>query len=756
MAKTAAVLRLPNRTRLLFTLAMTTSALFVFAPGPSRASVIVTTGDAYVNVEGNAVQIGNALIERSFDATAGAYGTVEVLDKVRPGNRWEGAGDFPVSPSLLPAVVGWKLTERKASLLPDGVEVLLRLEAPGLTVERTARVLDGVAAVRMQTTLLPATPLVLTEYSLERLRAASPYDQASYEARAIGFNGGSDWHDFDYRRDTVGATIDAEAEWLDVQGPKNSDEGGALAMLMERRNYHSSRMEWTAAGEAVARVDFDYDLLYTGPIEASAGPVEPGSVRNPAPASGRGRVVAPGGRLALEPVIVALGADKEEAAWHAHQMLASDAKPYTNTFNFNTDKTHEPTVDVGARDGVNFSVFQRLLPIAKALGVETFVFDDGWQRYNGDWSPDPARYNVADGHGFGEVKRLVEDAGMRMGLWMAPGAFHPEGSTFRAHPEWACVPTGAATGAANALDPNGDRFLGGSAAPGIGLWNLEATGPAGAYKDKLRADIDSLVEVYNVAEFKFDFLVWVDCVNPKPATIYDYHDAFFSTIDSLAMDHPGVGFGVDETNDYRSFPFESILRGPSWFQNGQPNPDELLHNVWSLAPFVPGRAIGQSVTIHPPAESQPIPTEEIDERMAVSLAYHPTFWTDIRELEPRPDIVAHVAGWTALFKDHRDLSEFAYPLLNDPLGGGKWSGLQPWNAEKNTGYAMLYRFGASNDTQLVPLRRIPPGMTFSLTEIRPGQPDMLLGMVTSAELTAGISVTIGAPHGARIIQIKPV
>jgi hypothetical protein len=743
------VLRLRHRSPALLALAVSAAALFVFAPVAAEPSVLTSSPDSYVAVHGTEVTIGNSLIERSFDAAAGGYGTVELLDKTRPGHRWEGAGDFPTSGAPDSGVIGWRLDERKVSRLPNGVEVLLRLEAPGLTVERTARVLDHTAAVRMQTTLLPTAPLVLTEYGLERLRAAGDplddnpfsYDPASYDARAIDFNGGSDWHDFDYRSDTTGDVIQTRAEWLDVQGPQ-----GALAMLMERRNYHSSRMAWTAAGEAVAGVELGYDLLYTGPIEAEAGPVENGSVRSVTPESGRARVVAPGARLALEPVIVALGADVDEAAWHAHKMLADDTKPYTNTFNFNTDKTHTAGIDMGARDGVNFDVFTSVLPIAQALGVETFVFDDGWQRYNGDWSADPLRYNDADGKGFDEVRDKVEGAGMRMGLWMAPGAFHPDGATFRAHPEWACVPTGAATGAANEADPEGAN-LNDSMAPGIGLWNLEAVGPAGAYKDKLRADIQHLVDTYHATEFKFDFLVWVDCVNPKPATAYDYHDAFFSTIDSLAVDHPGVGFGVDETNDFRSFPFESMLRGPMWFQNGQPDPDELLHNVWSLAPFVPGRAIGQAVKIEPA-----LSPAEIDERMAIALAYHPTFWTDIRNLTGKAALQAQVKGWTDFFKAHRDLSGFAYPLLADPLGGGRWSGLQPWNADTNEGYAMLYRLGAPNDTQSVALRGIPGAMSFTVTDARSGE---ILGTFTSAELRAGIDVTIAQPRGARILRITP-
>ena len=50
---------------------------------------------------------------------------------------------------------------------------------------------------------------------------------------------------------------------------------------------------------------------------------------------------------------------------------------------------------------------------------------------------------------------------------------------------------------------------------------------------------------------------------------------------------------IDETNDYRLFPFESVARGPSWFQNGSPPPEQLLHNLWNLSPYVPAFSLGQ-------------------------------------------------------------------------------------------------------------------------------------------------------------------
>ncbi len=73
------------------------------------------------------------------------------------------------------------------------------------------------------------------------------------------------------------------------------------------------------------------------------------------------------------------------------------------------------------------------------------------------------------------------------------------------------------------------------------------------------------------------------------------HDAFVAMIDRLRADHPGVTFQIDETNDYRLFPFESVSRGPTWFQNGGPSVTQLLHNLWNLSPYVPTFAIGHKL-----------------------------------------------------------------------------------------------------------------------------------------------------------------
>src|SRR5206468_10422514 len=197
---------------------------------------------------------------------------------------------------------------------------------------------------------------------------------------------------------------------------------------------------------------------------------------------------------------------------------------------------------------------------------------------------------------------------------------------FQSNPQWGCAPTGDGTASLSVVQPDD-----GSNEAGIGLWNPLAvgrdpdTGRVERMIDYLEGRIRRAVDVYGARYFKFDFLVWADCLGVEPVDMYGYHDSFLAMLDRLQAAHPEVTFSIDETNDYRLFPFESVARGPSWFQNGTPDSPQLLHNIWNLAPYVPGFSLGQ----HALGNGKELAAHGIDYLMAVALGSHITFWTDI-------------------------------------------------------------------------------------------------------------------------------
>ncbi len=81
-----------------------------------------------------------------------------------------------------------------------------------------------------------------------------------------------------------------------------------------------------------------------------------------------------------------------------------------------------------------------LARIAKEIGVELFVMDDGWFRGRnddtaglGDWTPDPAKFP----NGLGPMIRQINDLGMDFGIWVEPEMVNPNSDLYRAHPDWA-------------------------------------------------------------------------------------------------------------------------------------------------------------------------------------------------------------------------------------------------------------------------------------------------------------------------------
>ena len=244
--------------------------------------------------------------------------------------------------------------------------------------------------------------------------------------------------------------------------------------------------------------------------------------------------------------------------------------------------------------------------------------------------------------------------------------------------------------------------------------------------------------------FKFDFLVWLDCVGPDGGDLYEYHDAFVAMLDRLRADHPDVTFQIDETNDYRLFPFESVTRGPSLVPERRPDVDRLLHNLWNLSPYVPAFSLGQHALANEDFAGQPV-----DTLMAAALLSHITFFHDLRDL---PDaVIDRVGEWTAFYRQHRDrLGGVVYPLLADPLerAGPRCSRGTPSRRGRAARVPPGVRGGAAADRA----ENVPPGRQFELTSAPDGA---VVGTFSSEQLRAGIDVRIAEREGARVLLIEP-
>ena len=719
-------------------------------PSPLRAEISSTE-----------ITLTNGLVERTWSRDP--FRTLSVTD-LRAGRTWgEAAPDFrlDLGPTAIDSTLLSATDVAVEEIEGPGLRIRIELTAPALQATRIVEVYEGITGFRSRTILEPITPLVLFGYTLDELAVGSAVTPTIHAFRA-----GADWRDptrgwdgprpedsdqcrqfcpitsvgdphagtwRDSRSAAAGTALEGPAQWVSL-----ADGETSAFMVMERNDQPSSRAGYDGT-TASLEVDLSRDIVGLGPFEEQI------HAENPTPAKARHRIVRPGEPFELEPSFVGFGSHPGDEAWQFHKYLVEHRAPaYEHAVTFNSNGTDEGRISTGAKDDMDYETVLDVAPKAKALGVDTFVLDDGWQANSGDWQPDchdettgeehrdhrllyPPRFPDCD---FVAVREAI--APMKLGLWMTPMHFNPGSETYQAHPEWACAPVGHALAAYNSLDQDG-----GSNDAGIGTWSPAVIPHV---EERIR---DAIVN-WEVVFFKFDFLVWLDCAGE--GDFYDYREAFMAMVDRLHADHPHVTFQIDETNDYRLFPFESVARGPSWFQNGNPGPRHLLHNLWNLSPFVPAFSLGQGFLGNDSARAE----HGIDTVMAAALLSYPTYFSDLSKLSDTE--IAQARVWVDFYKANQDaFTHVVYPLLDDPVDN-EWTALQSWDPERGEGALLAFRQESEDAVRTIALQNVPPDRSFDVFAAPTGEH---VATVTSDQLTAGLEVDIPNKREARVLVIRP-
>lgn len=745
------------------------------ACGGSRSSSVTTTPGARsiasaagvrADITDDLITVSNGLVERSWKRSG--YVTDHYTD-LRNGRVWtQGSPDFALNiagvdiASNLFTVTGEPLAEVIAK---DAVRVTVML-APtplaalpaGFAVRRVIEIYPGVAGVRQETSITSLVPLVLSGYTMDELRPSG--DGLAGEIHA--FRAGGDWrepewagpvinvgdaHTGDWTKTISGTNISDTGEWLSV-----ADASGARAFQVLERNDQSSSTMSFSGGRARTRVDFSRDVVYLGPLEETI------HVGNPGSGPGRVRVILPTQAMRMEPVFTGLALDQDDEPWQHYKYLDGFRMiPYERAVTFNSNGVDDNLISTGAKDDMDLATFKVILETAKRIGIETFIFDDGWQGRSGDWCPDadvpeeechdprrgtdagyPPRFPDAS---FTAVQADLQPAGMKLGLWMSPMHFHNKAIAFQNNPQWACLPLSAALLALNTAQP-----YDGSQEAGIVQWNPEAFSPTdGKNIDYIEGRIRRAIEQWGVRYFKFDFTAWLDCVGVFPADMYTYRESFRDMLDRVLKDHPDVTIQMDETNDYRLFPFEALVRGPTWYMNGSPAPNESLHANHVLAPYVPLFALGRNAL-----RVGDIENYSVDYQMAVAMLSHISFFNDLRQLPE--SAVAPIRKWNDYYKAHRaDIAQFAYTLLDeDPYTGDNWAAFQAWNPDAGRGTLLVYRQDAPDDRRTIKLKKVPDG-SYKLYEAPEEKTTMTY---TAQQLRDGIEIVIPAQRAARVLRIE--
>jgi hypothetical protein len=702
---------------------------------------------AYAIVHSDSASLYTDAVRRDWKLLQGGGEVTSLFRDQATGENWTG----PDSPDFAITVDGAALTSldfkvesvaaRRAptpSSRPadvGGAQLVFTLDFPlaglpaGLQLVREYTLYPGSATVEVHSELLNNTPLPIRigKYSLDELTtpAAGPLEVQAY-------NGGTDWRD-DYRHVTVepapGTDDEGEVLRLDAAG-----RGDGFFMVSQRRGGLMSRAGRDSNGRTWVGVDNARDVFNLGPLATT--PPDYNRVGNPAyPAPIRQRDVLPLGSLDLGTAFTGVyhGGAQQAAATFSADFVAHAMPAFPRTIGLNT--FHPWGHDPSKMDDANL---RPQVVAGKALGLESFMLDDSWQDLAGDWNFNPSRFpdstgaTAADGQPIPDFVNFVHQQGLKLALWMAPLEFNGKSKAYAAHPEWACVPTGDVTAQV-------------SNDPGLGVWDVTND----SFRAYLTAAVDRLIADYGVTEFKFDFVTLVDCL---PHDYLDYEDAWVSLVNQFESKHPSVTFEFDETNDQRTFPFESAALGPAWFDNDHTHGSDVatkqLHDLWSYAPWLPTSEAGFGVYDGTLGSGPGQYTASY--LMPAAILSHFSFWTDLTKLSPAD--AAETAWWTAWYQTHRaGLAGMVYEdSPQDPIDGKAGLVLQPWSGDR--GYLFVFR-QAGGPTQRVAIQGVDPGRRYRLVSVRDG---LVLGNFPGSVLRRGIDLVLPAPFSALVVSVTPL
>jgi alpha-galactosidase len=172
----------------------------------------------------------------------------------------------------------------------------------------------------------------------------------------------------------------------------------------------------------------------------------------------------------------------------------------------------------------NLEKLTQLADVAKEVGVERFVLDDGWfgARRNdlaglGDWVVAPEVWP----NGLQPLGKMLKERGIEFGLWFEGEMVNPDSDLYRAHPEW--------------ILHVGDRV------PPEGRHQhvLDLT-HEGAYQHVLN-QVDAVLNDNEISYIKWDHnKVLIEPGHLGQAAVHNQTKAIYRLFDELKKRHPGL------------------------------------------------------------------------------------------------------------------------------------------------------------------------------------------------------------------------
>lgn len=328
--------------------------------------------------------------------------------------------------------------------------------------------------------------------------------------------------------DYIAETIDFTGRWVKERQPQRRDiqVGTWSREIREGRSGH----DYTIVQLALSKgADYQTGDVYSLGLEWS------GNTRHVVERLSTGRTNIGAGELLLPGEVELAAGETYEAPVVASTYSGTGIDGITDRYyrSIRSRKNHPTNVrprplTLNVWEAVyfnhNLEKLTQLADVAKEIGVERFVLDDGWfgaRRDDhaglGDWVVAPEVWP----NGLKPLIDVVKARGMEFGLWFEGEMVNPDSDLYRAHPEWILHVEGR-------IPPEG-RFQ----------QVLDLTHP-GAY-DHILGQVDAILSEYDIAYIKWDHnRTLVEAAHFGKAAVRQQTKAIYRLFDELKQRHPGL------------------------------------------------------------------------------------------------------------------------------------------------------------------------------------------------------------------------
>jgi alpha-galactosidase len=354
--------------------------------------------------------------------------------------------------------------------------------------------------------------------------------------------------------------------------------------------------------------------------------------------------------------------------------------------------------------GINQAIALELIDAAGAMGMDIFTIDDGWQQEYGE---NTVNLTAFPG-GLEPILKVVEQKGMRLGLWMPIAAIGTTTEEYRKHPEWASQDLEGKTKFTGTM--GGQKAVMCMASP---------------YREAAAERIIDAIERFRLAYVKLDITTIFNAYGEAPGCWAKGHD-HATWAESLGRIYEGIADATAKV--YRKHPEVSLdLTFELWGQKhiidaGLLAAGDLdwMSNVDDRQPDSAGPRQARQL-LYARAATMPVeamlignlhgelPT--IEESFATAIGSAPLLLGDLRKLSAADRQWYHEKiGWFKQLRRRVKLSDSFFPL-------GSWRQTSPvaWDgfarvARSGDGVIALFRNKSASSQAVVQLPLVPEGM----------------------------------------------